>query len=1611
MVIKKKRVEIRAIYILLIFAILFLAISPIMSKADDPIMSLPFKDEIVYESVVNKCTEEGISILTNDPNTKTITMYNTQLARITELKVDGLNGEDRSEIDISDIGLLNYVTELTITNAIIDMSKLSSVTSSNVTKLAITNSTLSHQENLSILTNLKSLDLSNDGISNLSPISGLTQLEELNISYNPIADISRITTLTSLKSLIATSANITSLQAFVPQMTGLLKLYVDINATTDQYPNTFTDIAQLANLTGLQILKIDLKSLDSLETIVQLPLTYLSMKNCNLNDTKIALLSELTTLTSLDLGNKVENGQVVEQIKNTITSLEPLENLTHLQYLNVQNNAVVHVEPISSYPNVSKLYLNGNKIGDVSSIDTILHYIDSWDGGGADYNLKYQVAEGTTKTGVIDFLEIFTNERLKQKYNITTPGRFTTENCIISNNNKITLNGTANEGTVSLLDSDNNLVFTFHITRDTTAPTITRITTDPAQDVTTNETVTVTVEVNEEVQEVPGWELSYNKKVLTREYSNNVVDETITVTDLAGNTSSDTFSIQNIDNDNPIVKVTYNPAEGVTKQVIVTIQSQPLDTEDPTSAKKLAPLEGWNLSQDKLTLTKTYTNNTDGIETLTISDVSGNEIEQDIYIQNIDNSLPILESVTTNPEEPGQTVTVTLTFNEKIQDVDGWTKVNDFAISKQYDNENVNNVEQSVNVKDLVGNQATCTFTINNVDRTAPIVEGVTYQPATGSTKVVRATIRLNENVQAPNGWTLGDDLKSVYKDFTENTDINIKVKDIAGNESAATRILITNVDNDPPVVTATDELVQEGETVVGVKVTLTGNEKIRLSTNQEVLDGSGEENPNEGWINKEDGTVEKTFTKNVSQRVYLEDMVGNQVMYTVTINGINEKIESVEYIPDQNTMTNIGTTVVISANCELELPTGWEYDGLVYADDNDASVDKTRIIKHFTDNTDGEQQLQITTKSGNILTATYNVNNIDKVAPIAEVSYNTTARATEVIVMLKDRNSEKLREKEGWSLSADQKTLTKVYTENVIEQATITDLAGNESEPVEIRVANIDDEEGLDVNVTYERVQNGMKVTITANKQLQTISGWTLSNDKYHLEKVYTTEVTNEEVRIYDINGNQVTRYITVDLGDTEPPTIQESRVTNADSSITVTLRANEEIQRVDGWNLGSDSRSLSKTFTQSTTEDVVIKDIAGNAITHRVIVTIVIDEFSIVQVTYSTTLPTNSDVTATIKTNKELESVSGWTVLTDGKSISKVFTSNGAETVTLTSTEGDTLSQLITVTNIDKSAPQATVTYTTGTIPVTATITANETIQEVEGWQISSDRKKLTKEFSENATETVTIKDLANNSTNVTVEVDISAPPVEDLIATVTYSTTVATNGNVIATITANKEVQELNNWTRSENKKVLTREYTSNVTDTVTITSTDGQTVTKEVVISNIDKTAPVVELSLVASEDNKSVTAIISSGEEIQAVEGWTLSNDRKSISKIYTASANETVEVKDLAGNTSTATVNVTISGNNGGNSGDNGGGNSGGNSGNNGGSNNGGNSSGGSSSNSGGSSSSKGSSSSSSTDNTTASSSIPKTGESFKYIGFILLGICLVVFVWTRIQKNKDIEE
>jgi len=167
---------------------------------------------------------------------------------------------------------------------------------------------------------------------------------------------------------------------------------------------------------------------------------------------------------------------------------------------------------------------------------------------------------------------------------------------------------------------------------------------------------------------------------------------------------------------------------------------------------------------------------------------------------------------------------------------------------------------------------------------------------------------------------------------------------------------------------------------------------------------------------------------------------------------------------------------------------------------------------------------------------------------------------------------------------------------------------------------------------------------------------------------------------------------------------------------------------------------------------------------------------------VSYDITDPTNSDVVATITTGMEIVTPAGWTKV-DATHYTKTFTANGDETVTLDySASSISLTDTIdvSVANIDKAAPVGSVSYSNTAPtnqPVTATITSDKDLQDISGWT-KVNATTFTKEYSDSASETVTITDLLGNTSTVSISItniDIVAPTLT--LAGVSETTTTTT------------------------------------------------------------------------------------------------------------------------------------------------------------------------------------------------------------------------------------------
>ena len=146
---------------------------------------------------------------------------------------------------------------------------------------------------------------------------------------------------------------------------------------------------------------------------------------------------------------------------------------------------------------------------------------------------------------------------------------------------------------------------------------------------------------------------------------------------------------------------------------------------------------------------------------------------------------------------------------------------------------------------------------------------------------------------------------------------------------------------------------------------------------------------------------------------------------------------------------------------------------------------------------------------------------------------------------------------------------------------------------------------------------------------------------------------------------------------------------------------------------------------------------------------------------------------VQVTLTSSEELKPVADWTLSTDKKQLTRVYTSSYNGTITVEDLAGNK-SDAITInaqvasgdnnnnnpgtTITDTTKPTATVSYSKSTSGVvTVTVKASEEIQPVTGWTLSTDKKTLTRQYTSNYTGTITITDLAGNKSDViSIKVD---------------------------------------------------------------------------------------------------------------------------------------------------------------------------------------------------------------------------------------------------------------
>ncbi|QKJ22725.1 Ig-like domain-containing protein [Poseidonibacter lekithochrous] len=740
----------------------------------------------------------------------------------------------------------------------------------------------------------------------------------------------------------------------------------------------------------------------------------------------------------------------------------------------------------------------------------------------------------------------------------------------------------------------------------------------------------------------------------------------------------------------------------------------------------LTPI-GWTKNNN--TYSKTYTNNIN--ENIIFKDIHGNSTSKNVLIENIDKTAPIISGASYSIKElTNNDVEVTFISNDiDLLIPNGWTKTNT-NIKKIYSN----NVDETIVFSDKAGNTTNKKVVISNIDKTVPIAS-ITYSTTSLTKEDILVTITLSKDVNTIEGWN--KNAKVFTKTYSVNTSETITFSDSAGN-SIEQDIAINNIDKINPI--ATVEYSTTDATNQDVTVTITLNEDV---------------NAVDDW-NKNGNVFTKIYSVNKSETITFTDLAGNNVLATVNITNIdktNPVLNEVVYSTIIKTNSNV--TATFTSDEDLTAPNNW----LKTENSGTFTYKKT-----YSQNT--SESVIFSDNVGNNVSKNISISNIDKDNPTATVEYSTTDATNQDVTVTITLN-EDVNAVDGWNKNGN--VFTKIYSVNKSETITFTDLAGN-NVLATVNITNIDKTNPVLNEVVYSTIiktNSNVTATFTSNEDLTAPNNWlkTENSGTFTYKKTYSQN-TSESVIFSDNVGNNVSKNISISNIDKDNPTatVEYSTTDATNQDVTVTITLNEDVNAVDGWN--KNENVFTKIYSLNKSETITFTDLAGNNVSVTVNITNIDKAEPIVSTaTYSTTTKTKDNVTVTFTSDdNNLQTPNGW--IKSSKNFTKVFDSNTNETVTFLDNLGNETNKNISISNIDKTAPEVSDAIyseeSTTRDPIIVTFSSNDSdILIPNGW--AKNGNNFTKIFTTNTNVTVTFQDDVGNETPKSIiisNIDTSNP-----------------------------------------------------------------------------------------------------------------------------------------------------------------------------------------------------------------------------------------------------------
>ena len=673
-----KRISVLVLALVMVF---MLCIPSDMAHADDTdVTTITFKDTIVYQEVVRNIID-SYSITTDDDKMQ-ITMKKSDITSIKTLRLTIASYSSGSLMkDLSGLENFTGLTTLEITN-------------SNSNNGQVKDGVYTDLSPLSGLTNLTWLELNGTHATNLNAIAGLTNLTYLQVEGAEELDISAIKDLSNLTELKLFTCGIDDddFKYITENAPELTKLYIGY---ANYEGNNVSDISSISKLSKLKVLRLDNNKIENIEPLSQLTgLTSLAIRCNPVKD--ISALETLTNLQYLYLGRDgFEGDKEGVPINGNIDVLGKIPKLIWLEASHCGITDIKALEPIMA--NLYKLDLTSNSITDYSLVEKEFKG-NSLELGDQLYEYAADSGE-TIKLPQVLLDAMYDEDSFVYTDNLTKNGLKLT-NCTLSDDGKsIIINKNVTSAQVSAGYRSNGYKYSARIQYNVTDVNNPEVEVQYSTTESTNKDVTVTLIVDEDVQPIDGFnKVIYSGNKYQKTYTDNT-KESIDVYDLSGNKTTVEVNVNNIDRVDPEVKVSYSTKELTNKDVEVTL----------TANEDIQEIEGFT-KVDNRTYKKTYKENFG--EDVTVFDIAGNYNVVKVKVANIDKISPEVTVSYSTKETTYDPVEVTLTADEDVQAIEGFTKVDSRTYKKTF----AKNTDTNVDVYDLAGNKTVVNISITNIN-------------------------------------------------------------------------------------------------------------------------------------------------------------------------------------------------------------------------------------------------------------------------------------------------------------------------------------------------------------------------------------------------------------------------------------------------------------------------------------------------------------------------------------------------------------------------------------------------------------------------------------------------------------------------------------------------------------------------------------------------------------------------------------------------------------------------------------------------------------------------------------------------------------------------------